>query len=93
MANDSGLEESTNSKPRSNKSFDALIDLLGSDDVMEDPRFCDQRPNRGELRDPDGKLHFRQIHPFFSSAPMPFAARKYATGESTDRPDNMVRYS
>ena len=54
------------SEPGPNESFDALIDLLGSDDVVKDPRF-DNRSNDG-LRDADGKLHFGKIHTFFSQS-------------------------
>jgi hypothetical protein len=47
-----------------NESFDVLIDLLGSDDVVQDPRFVN---NFGDgLRDADGKLDFEKIHTFFS---------------------------
>ena len=47
-----------------NESFDVLIDLLASDDVVQDPRFVN---NFGDgLRDADGKLDFEKIHTFFS---------------------------
>lgn len=53
-----------NLSPGTNESFDALIDLLGSDDVVQDPRFSN--PSNHGLRDDDGKLHLGKIHTFFS---------------------------
>ena len=52
--------------PVPNESFDALIDLLGSDDVVNDPRFGNHFDDG--LRDADGKLPFNKIHAFFSGA-------------------------
>lgn len=95
MAGDS---EATSSKPGPNESLDALIDFLGSDDVMEDPRFC-KKSSDNELRDIDGKLHLGKIHSFFSAGQTPVsfadsaAARRYASDVSNDRVDrDMVRY-
>lgn len=64
MQNDPGLEAGS---PVNNKSFDALIDLLGSDDVGEDPRFrTSNDPLNQRLRDPHGHLNLRRVHSFFS---------------------------
>lgn len=47
-----------------NESFDALIDLLASDDVVEDPRF--NRHHATGLRDGDGRLDLEKILSFFA---------------------------
>lgn len=52
----------TNSE--SNESFDALIELLASDNVAEDPRF--NHPSTG-LRDDEGNLDLGKIHSFFAA--------------------------
>ncbi|KAF7974743.1 hypothetical protein HWV62_11319 [Athelia sp. TMB] len=49
----------------SNESFDALIDLLASDNVAEDPRF-NQYSSPG-LRDDQGNLDLGKIHTFFAA--------------------------
>jgi hypothetical protein len=59
-----GSDAVVNLSPGTNESFDALIDLLGSDDVVQDPRFSN--PSNHGLRDDDGKLHLGKIHTFFS---------------------------
>jgi hypothetical protein len=88
-----------NSSP--NESFEALIDLLGSDDVVKDPRFGIHFDDG--LRDTDGKLHFGKIHSLFSGgqddgdrqAPAPFEntlARQSETGISNEQSNRrMVR--
>lgn len=77
--------------PKNNESFDALIDLLGSDDVVEDPRFqLPSQSSSGRLRDTDGNLHLGKIHSFFSSghndgdrrAPVPYASSRSERGET-----------
>ncbi|KZP13951.1 hypothetical protein FIBSPDRAFT_1049120 [Athelia psychrophila] len=49
----------------SNESFDALIDLLASENVAEDPRF-NQHASTG-LRDDEGNLDLGKIHSFFAA--------------------------
>lgn len=92
-----GDSEAMSSKSSPNESLDALIDLVGSDDIMEDPRFCKQPSNDG-LRDTDGKLHLGKIHSFFSAGQAPVlsaysaTARQYASDSSNDRVgQDMVR--
>lgn len=70
-----------------NDSLDILIDLVGSDDVIEDPRFCKQ-PRDG-LRDTDGKLHLGKIYSFFSTGQSAdlAAAGQYVSDKLNDRID------
>jgi hypothetical protein len=56
--------DAVNSNAGPNESFDALVDLMGSDDVVNDPRFGNH-PNDG-LKDAEGKLHLGKIHAFFA---------------------------
>ena len=58
----------SDSNPAPNESFDALIDLLASDDVVEDPRFQNtgRPPGNENLRDPDGRMNLSKIHSFFA---------------------------
>ena len=62
------MQNNSDSNPAPNESFDALIDLLASDDVVEDPRFRNtgQPPVNENLRDPDGRMNLDKIHSFFA---------------------------
>src|ERR1700691_1795258 len=93
--------EGRTDSPGPNESFDALIELLGSDDVVQDRRF-NNRFDDG-LRDADGKLNFGKMHSFFSGrqddgdhqAPVSYGdtfARPSEPGISNEHPDhNIVR--
>ncbi|EGO23537.1 hypothetical protein SERLADRAFT_438849 [Serpula lacrymans var. lacrymans S7.9] len=50
-----------------NESFEALIDLLASDDILEDIRLSSPQSNPRDLRDSDGRLDFEKIRSFFST--------------------------
>lgn len=62
------MQSTSDSNPAQNESFDALIDLLASDDVVDDPRFRDtgQPPVNENLRDSDGRMNLSKIHSFFA---------------------------
>ena len=62
------MQSNSDPNPAQNESFDALIDLLASDDVVDDPRFrTTGQPHVNEnLRDPDGRLNLSKIHSFFA---------------------------
>ncbi|KAH7928770.1 hypothetical protein BV22DRAFT_1126286 [Leucogyrophana mollusca] len=49
-----------------NASFDALIDLLASDDPLEDPATTSNEAQRLVLRDASGRLDFDKIRSMFS---------------------------
>ena len=63
------LMQTSDPNPAQNESFDALIDLLTSDDVVEDPRFryTGQPLENENLRDSEGRMDLNKIHTFFAS--------------------------
>lgn len=62
------MQSDSDPNPAQNESFDALIDLLASDDVVDDPRFRNtgQPPVNENLRDSDGRMSLSKIHSFFA---------------------------
>lgn len=52
------------SKPDVNLTFEALVELLGSEDVLKESQGEDHASTSG-LRDKDGNLHFGKIRSFF----------------------------